>query len=134
MTTTLECMCSSLPCHWSLKRKNTALYELKPIYQLQSWPKLGGTRTKSYMLEKLHSIFSNSGESSRSRLPPPSPQNNVDLLVGRTDLNLHAPNLPQRWQKFFVNQHCTGGGGEGGSVEKMCGNLRIVPTILAGIV
>ena len=26
------------------------------------------------------------------------------------------------------------GGGEGGSVEKMCGNLRSPPTILAGIV
>ena len=75
---------------------------------LQSWPKLVGTLTKSDLLDKLHSIFSNSGQSSRSRLPPPLP-NNVDLWVGKTGLNLCGANLLERLQKFFVIQHCTGG-------------------------
>ena len=47
--------------------------KMEAMRGLQSWPKVVGTRTKSDILEKLHSIFSNSGESSRSRLPFPSP-------------------------------------------------------------
>ena len=56
---------------------------------LQSWQKLVGTPT-SDILDKLHSSRAclKSGESSRSRVPPSLPQNNVDLHVGRTDLNL----------------------------------------------
>ena len=63
---------------------------------------------------------------------PPSPQNTVDLQVGRTDLNLCGPNLLERRQKYFIIQHCSGG--RGGSGEKMCRNLQSFPTILAEIV
>ena len=38
----------------------------------------------------------------------------------------------QKWEKFFIIQHCIGG--KGGSGEKMREILRSVPTILAGMV
>ena len=49
--------------------------------KLQSWPKLVGTLARSHPLDKLHGIFSNSGESSRSRLPPPSPYTLLKLYL-----------------------------------------------------